>query len=251
MKKGFTLIELLVVIAIIALLLAILMPSLAKVKMKARSIVCMSNMKQQSLIFTLYTNDNDGRYPARNNSWPHYVKVGAFVDTRVALEPYVEDPYVTICPAVASYKMDAGDILKEPEATWMGYGGWETLDEPSVSIIALGYMWFFNFDDDDTTVTYLSGERPWPNRQSDGRSTNVLAAHQLVYYSNGPGGIYYSDWGHEASSKGRIYEDRGDHADDAFTSESAPVMYGDGSVISVVDSQFKKRAQIGTYIYYY
>ena len=44
-KKGFTLIELLVVIAIIAMLLAILMPALSKVKKIAQRVVCGTNLK--------------------------------------------------------------------------------------------------------------------------------------------------------------------------------------------------------------
>ena len=60
-KKGFTLIELLVVIAIIALLLAILMPALHTVKMKAASINCMANTKNLTLGWLMYRDDNDGR----------------------------------------------------------------------------------------------------------------------------------------------------------------------------------------------
>jgi len=44
-RDGFTLIELLVVISIIALLLAILMPSLQRVKKQAQAVACMSNIK--------------------------------------------------------------------------------------------------------------------------------------------------------------------------------------------------------------
>ena len=62
-KKGFTLIELLVVIAIIALLLAILMPALAKVKKVAQDVVCRSNLKQWSLIWAIYTQENNGKFP--------------------------------------------------------------------------------------------------------------------------------------------------------------------------------------------
>jgi prepilin-type N-terminal cleavage/methylation domain-containing protein/prepilin-type processing-associated H-X9-DG protein len=64
MKKlrGFTLIELLVVISIIALLLAILFPSLHRVRNNARAVVCQSNLKQWGTIFASYTDDNHGRF---------------------------------------------------------------------------------------------------------------------------------------------------------------------------------------------
>lgn len=58
-RKGFTLIELLVVISIIALLLAILMPALGKVKEKARSLVCRSNQKQCLLVCAVYASENN------------------------------------------------------------------------------------------------------------------------------------------------------------------------------------------------
>ena len=62
-KKGFTLIELLVVIAIIALLLAILMPSLKKAKKIARDAVCRSNLKHWGAIWKVYTHENDDLLP--------------------------------------------------------------------------------------------------------------------------------------------------------------------------------------------
>lgn len=58
--KGFTLIELLVVIAIIALLLAILIPALKKVKRKAATAVCLTNTKNLSLGWFMYQEANDG-----------------------------------------------------------------------------------------------------------------------------------------------------------------------------------------------
>jgi prepilin-type N-terminal cleavage/methylation domain-containing protein/prepilin-type processing-associated H-X9-DG protein len=59
-KRGFTLIELLVVISIIALLLAILMPALNKVKMQGQAVVCGSQAKQVALANMLYTQDYKG-----------------------------------------------------------------------------------------------------------------------------------------------------------------------------------------------
>jgi prepilin-type N-terminal cleavage/methylation domain-containing protein len=60
-KRGFTLIELLVVIAIIALLLAILLPSLAKVKKIARRVVCATNLRSIGQAFHTYAAENDDK----------------------------------------------------------------------------------------------------------------------------------------------------------------------------------------------
>ncbi len=62
-KKGFTLIELLVVIAIIAMLLAILMPALGKVKKLAERLVCATNLRGIVTSCVIYSNDADGNYP--------------------------------------------------------------------------------------------------------------------------------------------------------------------------------------------
>jgi prepilin-type N-terminal cleavage/methylation domain-containing protein/prepilin-type processing-associated H-X9-DG protein len=59
-KAAFTLIELLVVIAIIAILAGILFPVFAQAREKARSAVCMSNMKQILVAARMYSQDYDG-----------------------------------------------------------------------------------------------------------------------------------------------------------------------------------------------
>jgi len=61
-KKGFTLIELLVVIAIIAMLLAILMPALNKVKKIAQRVVCGTNLKGLGTAQVVYANDYEDMY---------------------------------------------------------------------------------------------------------------------------------------------------------------------------------------------
>src|SRR5688572_27347865 len=56
--RGFTLIELLVVIAIIAIML---LPALAKAKLKTQGIQCMNNTRQLMLAWRMYAEDNNER----------------------------------------------------------------------------------------------------------------------------------------------------------------------------------------------
>jgi prepilin-type N-terminal cleavage/methylation domain-containing protein/prepilin-type processing-associated H-X9-DG protein len=89
-RRGFTLIELLVVIAIIALLMAILMPALNRVKAQAQKVSCQARLKQWGLIFKLYTDDYDGYFNNRD------VTGGLWM---TALQPYYKDnANMLLCP---------------------------------------------------------------------------------------------------------------------------------------------------------
>jgi len=70
-KKGFILIELLVVIAIIAMLLAILMPALNKVKKIAMRVVCATNLKGMGTAQMVYANDYDDDYAVQGGGGLH------------------------------------------------------------------------------------------------------------------------------------------------------------------------------------
>ena len=70
-KKGFTLIELLVVIAIIAMLLAILMPALNKVKQMAMRVICATNMKGLGTAHMVYSGDYEDQYVIQGGRGHH------------------------------------------------------------------------------------------------------------------------------------------------------------------------------------
>lgn len=107
-KSGaFTLIELLVVIAIIAILAAILFPVFAKARDRAKATTCINNVKQMSLAFLAYFQDNDDLFPPAggvaywgdNNGWSERIY------------PYIKSIEVYRCPSNNksnySYSMNA------------------------------------------------------------------------------------------------------------------------------------------------
>jgi len=95
-QRAFTLIELLVVIAIIALLMAVLMPALQRVRKQGQAVACMSNLKQWGLIWYMYTEDNDGKF----NTGGSTAGGNAANDWPVVLwDYYMERGSLTLCPS--------------------------------------------------------------------------------------------------------------------------------------------------------
>jgi prepilin-type N-terminal cleavage/methylation domain-containing protein/prepilin-type processing-associated H-X9-DG protein len=119
-QKGFTLIELLVVIAIIAILMAILMPALNRVREQGKRAVCLSNVKQLALAWIMYADENDDvlvngaiGYSNTTPSWGNHKNEIAWVDGLAprgdeeaqrleieegALWPYVKSHGLYKCP---------------------------------------------------------------------------------------------------------------------------------------------------------
>jgi prepilin-type N-terminal cleavage/methylation domain-containing protein/prepilin-type processing-associated H-X9-DG protein len=81
-RTGFTLIELLVVIAVIAILMAILMPALNRAREQGQRAVCLSTLKQLTLAWMMYADDNDDRLvngeTGYSNTSPNHVREEAW-----------------------------------------------------------------------------------------------------------------------------------------------------------------------------
>lgn len=96
-SAGFTLVELLVVISIIAILASLLLPALARAKIKARSVASLSNLRQLSLGMTLYRDDHDARFPGHSLS---AVAGQARVRWADLIYPYMQNVEVYLSPGL-------------------------------------------------------------------------------------------------------------------------------------------------------
>jgi prepilin-type N-terminal cleavage/methylation domain-containing protein len=93
-RAAFTLIELLVVIAIIAILAALLLPSLARAKEKGKQTFCINSERQQALALFMYADDHSNILPpvayrdanGYVTNWPEL------------LDPYLKSARVHFCP---------------------------------------------------------------------------------------------------------------------------------------------------------
>ncbi|HYO08816.1 MAG TPA: type II secretion system protein [Tepidisphaeraceae bacterium] len=97
-RRAFTLVELLVVIGIIAVLVAILLPTLSRAREAANRTACLSNVRSLAQLAVLYSTENKGRFPPMAQSVaiqrldPQYITMemnAAFRFQRVVDDNYV------------------------------------------------------------------------------------------------------------------------------------------------------------------
>ncbi|MHB1158021.1 MAG: type II secretion system protein [Phycisphaerales bacterium] len=129
-EHGFTLVELLVVISIIALLIAILLPSLKKARTIALSAVCAANLHQLSVTAMSYASDHSGylpqvydgnlAIPVIDRTWfgklATYVPLGAIAD--------LSHRSIYLCPTNPKWWPINSATSKYVNYGWNYYFGW-------------------------------------------------------------------------------------------------------------------------------
>jgi prepilin-type N-terminal cleavage/methylation domain-containing protein/prepilin-type processing-associated H-X9-DG protein len=111
--RAFTLIELLVVISILALLLAILLPTLQQVRQRAKAAGCQAKLRQWGIVFCMYMNEHNEIFADREGKYPEW--------WRCARPYYGNVDGLLLCPRATRYEFNKNDPQWEASAAF-GWG---------------------------------------------------------------------------------------------------------------------------------
>jgi prepilin-type N-terminal cleavage/methylation domain-containing protein len=219
---AFTLVELLVVIAIIAILAALLLPSLSAAKMESKRVGCVNNLKELALCSHLYAADNNGRLPENvpqlgpsaptpTNSWVvGNMRVAGESTNQTLLQqgklyPYANHASLYHCPADSSATEGLPRVRSYSMNSWMGSrlmdteyqaGGFRTfLRDSEIAAAGAAVLWMI-IDEHEATIddgwflVTMDDSRPFASapatRHKRGYGLNFGDAHAELYRLRDP-----------------------------------------------------------------
>jgi prepilin-type N-terminal cleavage/methylation domain-containing protein len=171
MARGFTLIELLVVIAIIALLMAILMPSLSRARQQARAVACRALLKQWGPIWYMYCADNGDSFSNGTIAGVDWQR-GEWVI--VLRDQYQTKSDILVCPTATKRRPDGSDYGGPVNTYVMGTGGTRDLQEEA----SFGQNnWLFNPPSNVSAIQGRPSAWHW-------RTMNVKRAAEIPVFAD-------------------------------------------------------------------
>jgi prepilin-type N-terminal cleavage/methylation domain-containing protein len=186
-KRAFTLVELLVVVSIIALLIAILLPSLKRAREQAKDTLCRANLKQLGLCTHYYAQDNKDRLPWIQGNAPPLWSSGPYRQYQQIIRywPYVKQLKLFICPSA-----------KTPSTSKVpNYGAPPTGGGPPASVTSYqqpAEASYFNVIKNDAEFEALYNRRAFPNIKLPTGAGPKMVPELFTEY-------WFNDWGSGAT----------------------------------------------------